>query len=51
MLKAIHYKISVPTVLDFLKVYLKSVLDIDHLGVTSLTPAQKDNQPKESDSV
>lgn len=30
MLKTLHYKIAVPTVLDFLKIYLKQVLDIDH---------------------
>ena len=37
LLKAIHYRIAAPSVLDFLKVYLRFVLDIEHMGNTSLT--------------
>lgn len=50
ILKAINYKISSPSVLDFLKVYLKDVLNIGHLGNTSLSKEEKENLPKESDS-
>lgn len=50
ILQTIDYRIAAPTVLDFLKVYLKEVLDIGHVGNTSLTKEQKENQPKESDS-
>ena len=37
LLKAIHYRIAAPSVLDFLKVYLRFILDIEHMGNTSLT--------------
>jgi helix-turn-helix protein len=37
ILKTIHYKIPAPSILDFLKVNLKEVLDISHYGNTSLT--------------
>ena len=37
LLKAIHYRIAAPSVLDFLKVYLRFILDIEHVGNTSLT--------------
>ena len=30
ILKEIHYKIPAPTILDFLKIYLKEVLGIGH---------------------
>ena len=50
ILKSIEYKISAPSVLDFLKVYLKDVLNIGHLGNTSLKKEEKENLPKESDS-
>lgn len=43
-LKVIHYKIAAPTILDFLKVYLRSVLQIEHIS-------QDENQaPPESGS-
>lgn len=32
ILKAINYKIPAPTALDFLKIYLKDVLNIDSLS-------------------
>lgn len=49
ILKTIHYKIPAPTVLDFLKVYLKEVLEIGHLGNTSLKKEEKDALPTSSD--
>lgn len=49
ILKTIHYKIPAPTVLDFLKVYLKEVLEIGHLGNTSLKKEEKDTLPTNSD--
>lgn len=49
ILKTIHYKIPAPSVLDFLKVYMKEVLDIGHLGNTSLTKEDKDAVPTSSD--
>ena len=42
ILKAIHYKIPAPSVLDFLKGYLKEVLDIGHIGNTSLKKEEKE---------
>ena len=45
ILKHIDYKIPAPTVLDFLRVYLLEVLDIGHIGKTSLTTQQKENVP------
>lgn len=50
MMKIIEYRLSTPSVLDFLKVYLKEVLDISHLGNTSLKKEEKESIPKESDS-
>lgn len=49
ILKTIRYKIPAPSVLDFLKVYLKEVLDIGHLGNTSLKKEEKDAMPTSSD--
>lgn len=50
VLKTIRYKIPAPTVLDFLKVYLKEVLDIGHQANTSLRKEEKEELPKNSDS-
>lgn len=50
MILKLNYKISVPTILEFLKNYLKDVLGIDHLGKTSLTAEQKEALPKDSDT-
>ena len=51
ILKHIHYKIPAPTVLEFLKVYLKEVLNISHLGNTSLKKEEKEALPTSSDTV
>ena len=32
-LKVIHYKIAAPTILDFLRVYLRSVFNIEHVNL------------------
>lgn len=50
ILKTIHYKVPAPTVLDFLKVYLKQVLSIGHAGNTSLKKEEKEALPQESNS-
>jgi len=50
ILKVIKYKIPAPTVLDFLKVYLKEVLGIGHQGNTSLKKDEKDKIPTSSDT-
>ena len=50
MLKQIHYKIPAPTVLDFLKIYLKEVLEINHHGNTSLKKEEKEAIPTNSDT-
>lgn len=50
LLKAIHYRIQAPSVLDFLKVYLRFILDIEHVGNTSLTKQQKAELPQDSES-
>ena len=50
MLKTIHYKIPAPSILDFLKINLKEVLDIGHLGNTSMKKEEKDALPTNSDS-
>ena len=50
ILQTINYKISAPSVLDFLKDYLKEVLGIGHQGNTSLKKEEQENLPKESDS-
>lgn len=49
ILKSIHYKITAPSLLDFLKINLKEVLDIGHLGNTSLKKEEKDAMPTNSD--
>lgn len=49
-LKTIHYKIPAPTCLDFLRIYLRDVLLIGHLGNTSLRKEEKESMPKNSDS-
>lgn len=50
MLKVIHYRISAPSVLDYLRVYLKQLLDIGHQGNTSLKKEEKEALPTNSDS-
>ena len=50
MLKQIHYKIPAPTVLDFLKIYLKEVLEINHHGNTSLKKEEKEAIPTSSET-
>jgi hypothetical protein len=49
ILKTIHYKIPAPSTLDFLKQYLKEVLDIGHTGNTSLKADEKAAIPTNSD--
>jgi cyclin B/cyclin A len=49
ILKTIHYRIPAPSVLDFLKIYLKEVLQIGHLGNTSLKKEERDAMPTNSD--
>ena len=49
-LKTIHYKISAPTILDFLRIYLRDVLKIGHIGNTSLRKEEKENLPTSSDT-
>jgi len=49
ILKTIHYKIPAPSVLDFLKIQLKEVLNIGHMGNTSLKKEEKENMPTTSD--
>lgn len=49
ILKTIHYRIPAPSVLDFLKIYLKEVLEIGHLGNTSLKKEEKEAMPTNSD--
>lgn len=51
ILSTIDYKIQAPTVLEFLKVYLKYVLGIGHQGNTSLNKAEKDALPTNSECV
>ena len=50
ILKVINYRIPAPTVLDFLRIYLKEVLNIGHQGKSSLTKEEKENIPTNSDS-
>lgn len=50
ILKTIKYKIPAPTVLDFLKIYLKEVLGISHQGNTSVKKEDKDKIPTNSDT-
>jgi hypothetical protein len=49
-LKTIHYKIPAPTILDFLRIYLRDVLKIGHVGNTSLRKEEKENLPTSSDT-
>ena len=49
ILKTIHYKIPAPSILDFLKVYLRQILQIQHFGNKSLTQNDKDELPTNSD--
>ena len=48
-LKTLHYKIVAPSILDFLKIYLKEVLFIGHAGNTSLRKEEKEALPTSSD--
>ena len=48
ILKVINYKIPAPTVIDFLKIYLREVLYIGHQGKTSLTTEEKEEIPTNS---
>ena len=50
ILRAINYHIPAPTVLDFLRYYLKEVLDIGHVGKTSLTAEEKESVPTSSNT-
>ena len=50
ILKTINYKIPAPTTLDFLRMYMKRVLDIGHQGNTSLKKEEKEKVPTNSDS-
>lgn len=50
ILKVINYRIPAPTVLDFLRVYLKDVLKIGHQGKSSLTKEEKEALPTSSDT-
>lgn len=43
ILKVINYRISAPTSLDFLKVYLKQVLNIGKCGKTSAKDKKEDS--------
>ena len=51
ILQMIEYKIHSPTVLDFLRYYLKNVCDIDHVGKTSLTTKEKEKRDKLSSNT
>jgi len=50
ILKTINYKIAMPTPFDFLKVYLKQVLNIGHAGKTSINKEKKDEPVPSSDT-
>lgn len=50
ILKTIDYMIPAPTVLDFLRVYLLHVLNIGHMGKTSLTKEEKERIPTSSNT-
>lgn len=50
ILKTIKFRIPAPTVLDFLRIYLQEVLEIGHMGKTSLTAEEKANIPTSSDT-
>lgn len=50
ILQVIHYRIPAPTILDFLKVYLKQILNIGHQGNTSLRREERDALPTNSES-
>jgi hypothetical protein len=49
-LKTIHYRIPAPTILDFLRIYLRDVLTIGHIGNSSLRKEEKENLPTSSDT-
>ena len=49
ILQSINYQIPAPTVLDFLRIYLKQALGIGHQGKTSLTKEEKERVPTSSD--
>jgi len=51
IVKTIKYKIAAPSVLDFLKIQLKEVLDIGLMANTSLKKEEKENMPTTSDCV
>lgn len=44
ILKSINYKIAAPTSLDFLKVYLKQVLNIGKCGKSSSSSSDKEKK-------
>ena len=50
ILKVINYKIAMPTPLDFLRVYLKEVLNIGHAGKTSIKKEKRDQPEPNSDT-
>lgn len=50
ILKTINYKIAMPTPLDFLRVYLKEVLNIGHAGKTSIKKEKRDEPAPSSDT-
>ena len=50
ILQSINYQIPAPTLLDFLRVYLQEVLGIGHVGKTSLTKAEKEKIPTNSET-
>ena len=43
-MKTLHYKIAAPTLLEFLRIYLKQVLDIEKQGSGSEACDLKDSQ-------
>ena len=49
ILRTINYRIASPSILDFLKIYLKEVLGIAQLGNTSLKKEEKEALPTNSD--
>ena len=50
ILKVIHYRVPAPTILDFLRIYLKQILNIGHQGNTSLSKQDRDALPTNSES-
>ena len=45
VLKAINYRIAAPTSLDFLKIYLKQVLNIGKCGKSSTKDKKEEREP------